>query len=128
MGWSNEGDDERVLIYDLRQAYAEIISTILKQIVIARQQNNFIAWYNLLDDLHTEVNQKLKPNERQLYYDKVQEIQAIINQNTGAFLGNSKDAKEVANIKNGLKSLEMFLKVLMEKHKMFGAKEEAELL
>jgi len=128
MGWNNYGDDDKILIYDLRQVYAEVIGAILKNIYLVRQQNDFVAWYNLLDDLHTEINQKLKPDEREKYYNKLEEIKKIINENQGAFTGTSKDAQQILRIKNALKSLEMYLKILMEKHKMFGAKEEAELI
>lgn len=130
MGWGNSYDDgdDRVLIFDLRQTYAEIVGAILKQIMIVRQQNNYIMWFNLLDDLHTEINQKLKHDERERYFKKLDEVKKIISENQSAFLGTSKDPNENQKIKNGLKDLEMFLKVLMEKHKMFGAKEEAELI
>jgi len=36
--------------------------------------------------------------------------------------------KKIHEIRGALKELEMWLKEMMEKHKMFGAKEEAELL
>lgn len=128
MGWSSSDDDERILIYDLRQAYVEVISAILKQILFARQANQFNQWFMLLDDLHTEINQKLKKEERKEYYDKLNNVKKIISEKQNAFLGVSKDQNDVNEVRNALKNLEMFLKVLMEKHKMFGAKEEAELI
>ena len=52
------------LAYDLRQKYAEIVGVVLMKISLARENNDFQRWFNYLDDLHTEINQKLKKEEK----------------------------------------------------------------
>lgn len=116
------------LKYDLRQTYAEIIDEVLKRLADARINKRYIDWFNALDDLHVEIHQKLKPDERNEYKTKLNETIKELNANSNAYQGKDRTPEKIYKIQIALKELEMWLKIKMEKHKMFGAKEDAELL
>ena len=125
---SNFEDNNQELAYDLRQINAEIIGEILKAVAVARKEKNYRDWYDLLDDLHTEIDMKFNDKDNDDYEDQVKETIESLKKNAGAYLGNSGNAQQINNVKYALKELNMFLKRKMEKYKMFGAKEEMEML
>lgn len=112
------------LIYDLRQTYAEIVSEVLKGIAYARREKNFVLWYDFLEDLHTEIHQKLTEKERKEHKERLSNTINIINKYSLAFQGKSGTATDRYRVYTSLKELELWLRDMMEKHKMFGAKEE----
>lgn len=124
----DDSGEERIMLHDLRQMHAEIIGLILKEILIARQQKNYPVWFDLLDDLHTEINHKLKPEEIKRYNEQLDITLKTIQENQQSYIGKTGNAEQNRNIKLALKNFEMMIKQLMERHKMFGAKEEAELM
>jgi len=129
MAWNyNENTEEKDLIYDLRQTYAQLLDEVLKRIAENRYEGNYNKWFNALDDLHTEIHQKLTPKEREEYQEKLKECLTILNKFPETYNGASKNQENNYKIKMALKQLELWLKDKMEKHRMFGAKEEAELL
>jgi hypothetical protein len=131
MAWNyNYGaeDSEKVTIWDLRQIYSEIVGSLLKEIYLARRKRSYTEMFDLYDDLHTQINQKLNDKERKEYRDKLKTLHDVINKYPEAYVGRSKNPQHNYEIKLALKELEMYLYNLMEKHKMFGAKEEAELM
>lgn len=129
----NFGEDEKQIVYDLRMIYAEkILGNTLIQIQIARNQENYILWYHLLKrDLLTEVSKNLKPDEIDKVKEKIQETKSILCRFPNAYMNNKKvykSADENEAVEDALCDLEMLLMALMQKHKLFGAKEEAELM
>jgi len=121
-------DDDKATIWDLRQSYIEIVTALMKQLVQARITHNFPLVFDLLDDLHTQVNQKLKLKEKEEYNRRLEQAKQIISKYPEAYLGKNKNAMEFYAVKQALKELEMYLYEIMEARKMFGAKEEAELI
>jgi len=116
------------LIWDLRQTYAEIISQILRNIADARGSEEFNNWFNLMDDqLYVEVNQKLTPKEREDYKKVKNTTLSVLNKFPIAYKNNQAKGNERYEIKQALKIMEMWLRDMMEKHKMFGSKEEVNL-
>jgi|WetSurMetagenome_2_1015567.scaffolds.fasta_scaffold182414_2 hypothetical protein len=125
---NDDGDEESVTKHDLRQTWTELVSIILKQILIAKQQNNFPAFYDLLFDLYDEIQQKLKKEQIQEYNQRLKIMQEQISQYPLAFNKRNSNADEIRFIKRTLSEHYNFLRRCMEKNKMFGAKEEAELI
>lgn len=121
-------DSDSSLVYDLRTIYAkEIVGETLKNIKVARLTENYPAWYKLLKrDLYTEINHKLEPEEKLKIRKTIKEIKTIISKNNLAYLGKSKDSEEHELVEDSLAKLERLLLRLMEKHKMFGSKEDDE--
>lgn len=132
MAWSKDyGDGEdKSAVYDLRQVYAtELVGMTLKQIDTARKLGSYSTWFKLLKrDLYSDLHQKLKEKERIAYQEKLKQTIGEINKYPLVYLGKSKDGLGNDVVENAIQELEMFMKDLMEKHKLFGAKEEAELI
>lgn len=133
MAWKNFNDDsseEKQLMYDLRTIYAEkIIGETLRHIAIARKNQDFPSWYKLLKrDLRTEISKNLKQDEMEMVNERVEEVKKIISENSEAYLKKSKNAEQYDLVEEELIQFEMLLLRLMERHKMFGAKEEPEPL
>ena len=124
--YSDNFDEGSSLAYDLRSIYAKMIEKILNQLLMAKLSKDFQAQYDMLDILHTEINHKLKAEQRKEYVTKLKKCNHILSQNSAAFTGKRTNYMEVANVKMALKEMEMWLKDMMEKHKMWGAKEEEE--
>lgn len=114
------------LAYDLRQRYAEIVGTILVKIAEARERKCFVDWFSQLDDLHTEINQKLTKIERGEYDKKLGEVIKTLNENKESYLGKENDPEKINKVKMALKELDMWLKQKMEEHNMFGSKKDVE--
>lgn len=121
-------ESQKELVYDLRQKYAEIVGSILEEIAIARKEKKYHEWFELLDDLHTEIDKKLNDKERNEYQTILKKTTAIIEQNIDSYSNrNTDDSEQSNNLKQALKELNMWLGRIMEKKKMFGAKEDPEL-
>ena len=123
----NAYNPQNELIYDLRQTYAEIVSEVLKGIAMARREKNFASWFDFLEDLHTEIHQKLTKKEREEHSQRIANTIQVINKHPLAFQGKFATATERYVLYKSLKELELWLRDMMEKHKMFGAKEEITL-
>lgn len=116
--------EQKDLAYDLRQYYAQIVGTICLKIAEARENRDFKKWFSYLEDLHTEINQKLTENndnkERTAYRELLNKSINTITQNQGAFFGTSKDPREVSSVFNAIKELELWLKIKMDEHNIYG--------
>lgn len=129
MVWNyNYNQEEKELVYDLRQAYAGILTKLLEQIAECRDENDFKKWYMALENLHVEIWQKLTDTEREDYKKELKKCLQEINKYPDAFRGDDKDPTSVTYVRNAMIELEKWIRVKMEKHNMFGAKEEPELL
>lgn len=121
-----EGDYEfdSTLVYDLRQYYARIVGEHLIEIAIARKERNFQEWMKLLECLHTEIRQKLDENEEEEYQEIFKETKEILLENKDAFTQESKDVMKNTIVFNAINELDIFLRIKMEEHGMFGRKED----
>jgi len=119
----DNSDDNKDLVYDLRQTYAKLLDEILMRIAEARVTKNYTMWFEALDDLHTEISQKLDKDEKKTYENELNDCVKILNENTSAYSKQSTKKEEVFKIKCALKNLELWLKEKMENHNMFGAKD-----
>jgi len=130
MAWNKEigSDDDKTLIYDLRQVYAkDIIGNTLMQIKMARTSENYPLWYHSLKrDLLTEISQKLSEKEINEVKIKINEVKKVLTQYSEAYLGKHKDANAHETIEDALCELEMLMTGLMEKHNMYGHQEDDE--
>ena len=127
MVWKNNftrGDDEAVgLVYDLRTTYAQILDEVLKRIAQCRVQGEFMEWFNSLEHLQIEINQKLLEPERKEYEVELKKCIMVLQKYSAVFNKISKDNEGVFRVKCALRDLEKWLKVKMEEHKLFGAKD-----
>jgi hypothetical protein len=122
-GFGGDNDEAAGLVYDLRQTYAQILDEVLKRIAECRVQNNYIEWFNSLEHLQIEINQKLTEDERKDYAKELKKCVETLNQYSAEFNKVSKNSKGIFAIKCSLMDLEKWLKVQMEEHKLFGAKD-----
>ena len=118
-----DSNEEAGLVYDLRQTYAQILDEVLKRIAECRVQNNFTEWFNSLEHLQIEINQKLLPPERLEYEAELKKCVEVLNQHSAVFNKISNNTIGIYKLKCALRDLEKWLKVKMEEHKLFGAKD-----
>jgi len=123
----DNSSDSNELIYDLRQTYAKLLDEILTRLAECRLHKDYIRWFEALDDLHTEISQKLKKDEKKEYEKNLRICVGILNQHPAVYNKQSQAVEGVYAIKSALKNLEMWLKEMMEAHKMYGAREEVVL-
>ena len=127
MAWNNnyfkDDKESEGLVYDLRQTYAQILDEVLKRVAECRVRAQFIDWFNSLEDLQVEINQKFLPKERLEYQAELEKCIKILTVNKAVFNGASKDNAGIYEVKKALRGLEMWLKIKMEEHKLFGAKD-----
>ena len=123
----NNSEDNNELMYDLRQTYAKLLDEILTRIANSRMTKSYSQWFEALDDLHTEISQKLKKPEKIKYEKELKRCVDILNKHPMEYNKKSTEVQGVFEIKSALKTLEMWLKEMMEKHKTYGAKEEVVL-
>lgn len=127
MAWNynnyNNSDDNNELVYDLRQTYAKLLEEILLRIAECRIQKNFVQWFHALDDLHTEISQKFDKDEKQNYEKELLQCVTVLNQYPQAYNKVSSNVQQQFAVKSALKNLELWLKEMMEKKHMYGAKD-----
>ena len=127
MAWNNysnkfNNEEETTgLVYDLRQTYAQILDEVLKRVAECRVRENYIDWFNSLEHLSIEINQKLLPKERKEYDVELKKCIVILQANSAAFNGASKNNEGIFNIKTALGNLEKWIKIKMEEHRLFGS-------
>jgi len=121
-----EREEAKQLIYDLRQYYAKILGEHLIMIADARTRRNFREWFDWLDSLHSEIQQKFDKEETEAYKKLLNETIEVIKANESAFNGNSGDTTKTANVYRILKKLDSWCREVMEKHDMFGTKWDEE--
>lgn len=124
VNYPTQNDDSKELAYDLRQIYAKLVGDHLQDVADARKIDNYPAYINSLDDLHTIIKHKFKKIETdEAAYQKLYKKSIdLCNQYPTTFLGQRKDSTEKAIIENSLKEIEMFLYSKMEEANMFGSK------
>lgn len=127
MAWNynnyNSNEDNKELVFDLRQTYAKLLENILFRLAEARINKKYIDWFEALDDLHTEINQKLDEDEKEVYNKELKKCVDILNQYPAAYNKQTSSPTENFIIKQALKDLELWLKDKMELKNMFGAKD-----
>ena len=130
MAWNNNynksfgGDNEETgLVYDLRQTYAQILDEVLKRIAECRVRGDFTEWFNSLEHLQIEINQKLLPPEREEYEVELKKCIEVLRKESAVFNKVSKNNDGIFRVKSALRNLEKWLKIKMEEHKLFGAKD-----
>lgn len=111
---------QRELVLDLRMTQVTILDEVLKRISSSRQEENFVDWCKALEDLYIEIDKKFTKKERKEYLKKVDDCYKILNQYESAYFGQSKDPKEIFEIKIALKTLEIWIRRKMEKHNFWG--------
>jgi len=82
-----------------------------------------MEWFNSLEHLKIEINQKLSKNEREDYQKELNKCVTVLNNYSSEFNKTSNNNDGVFKIKNALRNLEEWLKIKMEENKLFGAKE-----
>lgn len=120
---SDNYDEADGLVYDLRQTYAQILDEVLKRIAECRVRGDFIEWFNALEHLQIEINQKLLPGERDEYEEELKKCIKILKENRAVFNKLSTDNDGIYKVKQALRNLEKWLKIKMEEHNYFGYKE-----
>jgi hypothetical protein len=119
-------EDDKQLIYDLRQTYAKLCGFLLEQIMYAKQNKDFPKYFSLIEDLETIIEQKLTDKEIKEYMQLKNEVHKHISEHREAFTGISKDPESVYHVLTILRKLEKHVNKLMETHKMFGSKDDDE--
>lgn len=122
--YTNYEEDSNELIYDLRQTYAQILTDILVNIHRARTEKKFSEWFEALENLKIEINQKLTKKERERYKKRLYTCLEILNKYPEAYSGKDTDPTRRREVIKALRELDEWLRDKMEKHKMFGAKFE----
>lgn len=118
--------DIKEMSYDLRAKYAQIVGEVLEEIARARITEDYPRLFMLLDHLHTEINQKFTKKEKEEYKIELKLCLDILNEYPKEYLKYSHKAENVAKVAAAIKKLEMWLRSIMEQHKMFGGKSDAE--
>jgi len=122
-GFGGDAPEENGLVYDLRQTYAQILDEVLKRIAECRVKEDFTEWFNSLEHLQIEINQKLLGPERKEYETELKKCVVILKKERSVFNKLSKSNEGVYKVKCALRDLEKWLKIKMEEHKLFGAKD-----
>ena len=129
MAWSSNfnnfanKEEETGLVYDLRQTYAQILDEVLKRIAECRVKGDFTEWFNSLEHLEIEINQKLLPKERDEYEVELNKCIKVLQNQSAVFNKVSTNNEGIFKVKCALRNLEKWLKIKMEEHKLFGAKD-----
>jgi len=112
-------DEANQLTYDLRQAYAQQLGEIRLGILLARKENDYKMWKELLDSLYIEVSTKLDDNDEKEYNKMIIEMNKLIEQNSKLY----NDKKNIPTLYSSLRKINIWLNKKMDQYKMFGAKE-----
>jgi len=113
--------EEKELLYDLRQAFVIITTEIKKEIVIARTNKDFPRWYNLIDSLFIEVSKNLSEKEVIVYEKLNSSTLKELGKFSSSFLKKSnQNANEVYSL---LRTLDLWINRKMNEKNMYGSKD-----
>lgn len=115
-------DDDKSLIYDLRQIYANIVGEVLKRITYWREQDEYAQYYKALNDLRLEIMKNLKEKEREELRIAREKTLRVLEEHEQVLTKQNNDPLERHHVEEALGDYEILLKDLMEKHDMYGAK------
>lgn len=131
-------DIQQDLAFDLRQKYAEIVGLHLEACTHSRLKSNYPQYFKDLENLYTVIKHKFKTSKtaeegeeedkkakKKTDLERYAELRKtaieLANKYQNAFLGLTDDPKEIAEIEEALRSIEMFLYSVMDRAKMFGS-------
>jgi len=115
-----ENYEDKVIAYDLRQTYAQLLTMDLFEIQKARYEKKFDRWFDFLESLYTNIHQKLSEGEKKNYIEMRKRIVETLIKFQAAFLGSSSNPTQRYMIFAALKELECWLRDAMEAHNLFG--------
>jgi len=115
-------EDDKIVAYDLRQIYAKLVGEHMADITLARKSNSYFNWFKALEDLFTLTRFKFdEPKEAtKEFNERKKAIVNLANKYSTTWIGQTKNAKEVNEIDNLLRTLEDWLYVQMEAGGLFG--------
>jgi hypothetical protein len=112
------------LVYDLRQTRVKIIEAIKFRVYQFKIQDDYSNWLKELRNLYTVINHKILAKEEKEYEELLSSTLKTISENRTAFLKQDRNPEKVESIYRTLSNLEMWLWKMMEKHRLFGYKED----
>ena len=133
---------EENLAYDLRQKYAEIVGIHLEAVTRARMVCDYPNYFKALENLYTVVRHKFKEKKvkdeivdiskkkakkeiKKTDIEKFNDLRTvaitIANKYNLAYLGQTQDPNEIAELEKSFRAMEMFLFKVMDDSKMFGS-------
>lgn len=115
-------DDKTGLIYDLRQSYAKILTSILERVAYFREVNEYSLYYKALNDLRIEIMKNLKEKERVELNTVRNNLLETLEKYEAVLTKASNDPTERHIVEEALSNYEIKLKDYMEKHDFYGAK------
>lgn len=113
--------EDKELLYDLRQAFVIITTEIKKQILIARTNKEYPAWYDLLDSLYIEVSKNLSDEEMEEYENLKNDSSKICSKYHLTYL--RKESENSTEVYNALRKLDIWLNRKMNEKNMYGSKD-----
>ena len=119
--YPNPPQEEKELLYDLRQAFVIITTEIKKEIVVARTAKDFPRWYNLLDSLFIEISKNLGDKEVNEYEKLNLEVLDVLNKYSSSFM--MKSSNNANDIYSALRALDLWLNRKMNEKNMYGSKD-----
>lgn len=122
----NSDDENSILAYDLRQAYAKIVGEHFEDIAIARKADNYPVWFKALKDLYVVTHHKFSDSAEEIkkYKDFLAKITNIANTHPEVWLGKVKIPAYNEEVEDALRDLEMFLYELSYEANIFGGRYE----
>lgn len=115
-------EDEKKLVYDLRQIYAKIVGMILERIAMYREIDDYLNYYKALNDLRLEVMKNLGEKEREKIKTARDNLLKTLEEHESVLTKSNTDGKERSLVAEALGDYEILLKDFMEKKDMYGAK------
>lgn len=118
-----EPDAEKILAYDLRQTYAEIVGDHVKDVSEARKSDNFYVWFKNMEDLHTVVKFKFKEgDDDEKDYQKARtKVVNLANKYKVAWSDKNADANQRQQLDLALREMEDLLYLKMDEASLFGS-------
>lgn len=113
--------EEKELLYDLRQTFVILATEIKKEILIARTSKDFPRWYTLLDSLFIEVSKNLSKTELEEYEQLNLKVLEQLNKFSSSFM--MKTSKNSNEIYSALRILDLWLNRKMNDKNMYGSKD-----
>lgn len=116
--------DLKEMKYDLRQRYANYVGDHLDDVGRTRKKDNYPHWFESIQDLFTATVWKWKDSKREdatkEYNKLLEEVSRVANKHAAVWTGQQNNPEAIAQIKNVLRRLEIFVCGQMEQANMFG--------
>lgn len=119
---TNSTDEEKNILYDLRQRRAKLIADCIEDVMISAKEEKYYIWFKNIEDLYDVSEHTYKDIEKveKEFKELKGKVTKLANDYSTSWAGKNKQAKECSEIESSLRNLFKYVLRAIEESGLFG--------